>query len=79
MKSHGFLDNLPDLGIGDDNIKRKKKTAPPKIEAIIWKPIRCPECKSANTKVVRTKRPIRYHKCGDCGHNFKSVEVGYNK
>ena len=40
--------------------------------------IKCPVdqggCGSTDTKVSRTKRPVRYHKCGACGKSFKSVE-----
>jgi transposase-like protein len=47
---------------------------------IVYPLIRCPVnqegCGSTNTKVARTKRPIRYHKCQDCGKSFKSVEEG---
>lgn len=37
----------------------------------------CPECRSTRTHVTtsaRRLRPQRYHKCGDCGCTFKSVE-----
>lgn len=48
--------------------------------AVIYRVIHCPECRSKRTRVARTIRPqpgrprIRYHKCLDCGTNFKSVE-----
>ena len=42
-------------------------------EAVIYRPIRCPDCGSAETKITSTQRPIRYHKCR-CGRTFKSVE-----
>ena len=45
-----------------------------KVRTIIWHVIRCPKCKSTKTSVTKTCRPIRYHKCSDCGYNFKSVE-----
>ena len=37
-------------------------------------PIRCPQCKSKNQTCYQTKFPVRYHKCRDCGTNFKSTE-----
>jgi len=42
-------------------------------------PIRCPKCKSKNTRCYSTHPPIRYHSCYKCGHNFKSVEVDDEK
>ena len=36
--------------------------------------LHCPECGGAKTKITSTRRPIRYHRCPDCGHTFKSVE-----
>ena len=50
----------------------KVKSEPSQV--VIYYIIRCPKCGSEKTSVSRTLRPIRYHKCGDCGHNFKSVE-----
>jgi len=44
------------------------------VRTIIWHVIKCPACKSANVPVYHTQRPIRYHKCADCGETFKSVE-----
>ena len=36
---------------------------------------RCPGCKSYRVPVYDSHNlPIRYHKCGDCGLTFKSVE-----
>ena len=37
-------------------------------------PVRCPQCKSKNQYCYNSKLPIRYHKCRDCGTNFKSTE-----
>lgn len=34
----------------------------------------CPRCSSAQTPVVHTERPIRRHKCRNCGYQFKSYE-----
>jgi len=37
----------------------------------------CPNCGSEKTRIVRSGRdihPIRYHKCYQCDHNFKSVQ-----
>lgn len=42
--------------------------------SVIYHVIRCPKCRSKNTHVASTRRPIRQHKCDDCGHPFKSIE-----
>lgn len=42
--------------------------------AVTFHVVRCPLCQSEETKVTSTQRPVRYHKCEKCGHNFKSVE-----
>lgn len=38
----------------------------------------CPACGGRNVPVYKSqveKAPfVRYHKCSDCGHNFKSIE-----
>ncbi len=38
--------------------------------------LRCPNeiCRSRRTQCYSSNLPIRYHKCLDCGLNFKSVE-----
>lgn len=60
----GFMDDTPTI--------RGKGYRRPK--AVIYHVIVCPVCKCRNCPVVKTEKPIRYHKCNDCGHNFKSVE-----
>jgi len=47
---------------------------PPEDRGVIYHIVRCPKCGGDRTKIVRTDRPVRYHKCGECGHGFKSVE-----
>jgi len=73
----GFLDDIPDVTLGENNRRVKKKPAgpdrpPPKV--VIYHIVHCPVCKSTNVPVYSTEKPIRYHKCSDCGHNFKSIE-----
>ena len=70
---NGFLDNLPDLGF-ENRARRRVRKAEKKNQPIIYKKLRCPECGSDKVPIHTTKKPIRYHKCGNCGHNFKSVE-----
>lgn len=41
---------------------------------VIYRPVRCPACESKKTRVTKTMVPLRYHKCNECGHNFKSME-----
>ena len=78
--TNGFLDNLPDLGLKGSSLPRKKKRQkqPEKTinrqAPIIWQPVKCPECGSEKVPVHTTRKPIRYHKCDDCGCRFKSVE-----
>lgn len=45
-------------------------------DAVIYVPVRCPECRSTEVRVTSTRRPIRQHKCKQCGATFKSVEQG---
>lgn len=37
--------------------------------------VRCPKCDSDDTRVYKTMRPIRYHRCRACNHKFKSHEA----
>ena len=52
----------------------KEPPQPAKPDGVTYHILRCPECNSDQVRVTRTVRPIRYHKCKDCGCNFKSVE-----
>lgn len=50
-------------------------TEEPEVPGIVYYHVmKCPECKSGNTRTTSTQRPTRYHKCKECGHNFKSTE-----
>ena len=74
---NGFLDNIPDLGITGGKKQRKiKKPVIPLNEApVIYVRVRCPKCRSTKVPVYDSSHlPIRYHKCSDCGLNFKSIE-----
>lgn len=42
--------------------------------AVIYRPVRCPTCKSADVPVQHSEPPVRYHRCRNCGETFKSVE-----
>jgi hypothetical protein len=42
--------------------------------AVIYRPLHCPECGGTDTKITSTRRPVRHHKCRQCGASFKSVE-----
>lgn len=48
--------------------------AQPPADGVAFVPTRCPECGSAETRVTKTRRPVRYHRCNDCGASFKSTE-----
>lgn len=44
------------------------------LVAVTYVPTCCPKCQSPDTKITRTDKPVRYHKCTECGQNFKSVQ-----
>ena len=72
---NGFLDNLPDLGISEPERRRQPPKPPKPADVVVYVKLRCPKCGSFNIPVYNSDNlPIRYHKCSDCGHNFKSVE-----
>ncbi len=54
--------------------KEEESMAPPNGTAVDYHVVRCPECNSRHTQVYSTNVPMRYHKCLDCEHRFKSVE-----
>ena len=79
--SNGFLNDLPELELP---ARRKKKKSPgpgapdPKDEVVRYIKPRCPKCNSPNVPVYDSNHlPVRYHKCSDCGHTFKSIEENY--
>lgn len=53
------------------------ETIPPdkQPKAVIYHVLKCPQCRSAETTVTSSVRPVRYHKCDSCGHTFKSIET----
>jgi len=72
-----FLDDLPDLDLPDPPARRppRRRVDP---DCVFWTPIRCPKCSSPDCPVVNSGHiPIRYHKCRQCGHSFKSVEENW--
>jgi transcription elongation factor Elf1 len=46
----------------------------PRGAAVIYTPVKCPHCRSADVPVQHSELPVRYHKCRSCGESFKSVE-----
>ena len=46
----------------------------PEEYGVIFYPLRCPRCKSKEIKTHTSSPPVRYHKCKECGFNFKSME-----
>lgn len=82
--SNGFLDNLPDLGLDDEEKRRhrKAKPAPPETEEPVYSfptKSRCPACRSLNTVAVNTKGGVQYRECRDCekaGKEYKYVVKG---
>lgn len=69
QKRDGWLkDHIPD---------KRPVGRPQTVEqntSTIYRPIRCTKCNSKNISTYKTELPLRYHKCKNCGHNFKSVE-----
>ena len=55
--------------------KTEQEPIPPIQYGVIYHPLRCPKCKSKNIKTHTSEPPIRYHKCRDCGYNFRSREA----
>ena len=50
----------------------KQESRPP--AGVTYHLVSCPKCDSTDTRITKTARPIRRHKCRACGHPFKSVE-----
>ena len=42
--------------------------------AVVYRPVRCPTCRSTDVPVQHSEPPVRYHRCRNCGETFKSVE-----
>ena len=51
----------------------KKEEEPPRY-GVTYYPLRCPNCRSKDIKTYACKLPVRYHRCNNCGINFKSTE-----
>ena len=45
-----------------------------RAKSVIFPRLRCPWCRSKKVKTTSTQKPVRYHKCSDCGYPFKSVD-----
>lgn len=52
----------------DDQVHAKQH------QAVVYHVMRCPSSSGTRVLVTHTERPIRYHRCQDCRHRFKSVE-----
>jgi hypothetical protein len=46
--------------------------------SVLYIPLKClnKKCQSKRVICYSTALPYRYHECKDCGHKFRSVEVG---
>lgn len=44
------------------------------VSAVVYVRVQCPECHGDDCPVTSTQRPVRHHRCRDCGTRFKSVE-----
>ena len=72
IMTNGLLENLPELELPSHRDKGQD-------QIVYYVTVRCPGCGSDKAPVRNTKPPaggnrIRYHKCSECGLNFKSVE-----
>lgn len=58
--------------------EKREKAEEERIEqySVRYYVLRCPNprCRSKNVPCYKTDPPVRYHKCQDCGLNFKSIE-----
>lgn len=74
------------IGAGRDWLPEKTRPAPalekpleplgPEDYAVLWIPVYCPKCGNRNCPAYDSGDKVtRYHKCGACGINFKSIEV----
>jgi len=55
--------------------RRRAPVVEQEPKRLLYHILRCPACRSEKTRVTRTMRPIRYHKCKDCDHNFSTEEA----
>lgn len=58
-----------------DREAKNPQKAPQDNKVAQYHIIVCDICGSSDTKIYRTVRPYRYHKCNACGHSFKSKET----
>ncbi len=52
-----------------------KDAGPDRSGTIAYHVVHCPTCGGGKCPVTCTHRPVRYHKCRDCGATFKSIEA----
>ena len=73
----GFLDDLPELaGLPAPRPAKPKRAGP--VKCVQWARVRCPACGSAKCPAYDVhQKPLRYHRCADCGWNFSSYETNY--
>lgn len=45
------------------------------VNGVVYHPVRCPKCKSKDCPVHTSRGVKRYHRCRNCGQQFKSVEA----
>ena len=63
---------------GGNNNKAKSAGRPSNDSddyAVRYIPLKCPKCGSKKIRSYASHPPVRYHRCKECGHNFKSIEA----
>lgn len=49
-------------------------TEPEGSPCIVFPVIRCPRCRSKNTRITSTRDALRWHSCDECQRPFRSLE-----
>lgn len=77
---NGFLDDLPDISVGDERrqpTKRRPGGANERTDCVIYTIPRCPYCDSHRVPTYDSKGALKYRRCSDCGKPFKSGGPDY--
>lgn len=70
----GHQFSAPEVEHATAGVEMPEAEEPQESASVTFHVIRCPHCGGEKTRVTKTMRPVRYHRCRGCGQNFKSVE-----